>query len=127
MQSGLAFLNLKRMLVLILRLYSKYKSIDEYGVVHVCCLLAHIHVHVDPAIQSQFHQLPMTIISQGLPYDFESVMHYTSKASSKNGRSTLLPKDSNIPPQLLGNAQVPTTYDYLHINLLYCGGISQRM
>ena len=41
---------------------------------------------------------------------------------SKNGRLTIEPVNSSVSPDILGSATTPTPYDYLHINLAYCGG-----
>ena len=61
--------------------------------------------------------------SQGLPYDFESIMHYQNNTFSTSlEKLTLLPKNANIPSSRLGISQNGTTLDFLHVNILYCGG-----
>ena len=62
------------------------------------------------------------LITQGVPYDYYSIMHYEYFAASKNNLPTMLPLNPNIRPKDLGSASLPTEYDYLHINLLYCQG-----
>ena len=63
-----------------------------------------------------------SFITQGIPYDYCSVMHYQSFANSKNGSLTMVPKSSIVPPDILGGEKIPTPNDYLHVNLLYCVG-----
>ena len=60
--------------------------------------------------------------TQGLPYDIHSIMHFSSFACSVNGRPTMTlhPHGYLLPTQT--KQDMPTVYDYLHINLLYCHG-----
>ena len=65
--------------------------------------------------------------SQQLPYDIYSIMHYGSFCFSANGMPTLLhyssPHSHNTAKLVkVTKTSVPTTYDYLHVNLLYCEG-----
>ena len=61
--------------------------------------------------------------SQGLPYDFSSIMHFRHNAFLRNGyESTVLPRNRTIPKTFLGSSATATDLDFLHINLLYCGG-----
>ena len=61
--------------------------------------------------------------TQGLPYDYESVMHFEAKALSLNNfYPTITPLNVSVSPNILGSADSPTKLDYLHLNLLYCGG-----
>ena len=57
---------------------------------------------------------------QGLPYDFESIMHYASDDFSSNGKPTFVPRKRFLRP--IGTADNASYYDYFHINLLYCQG-----
>ena len=60
--------------------------------------------------------------AQGLPYDIYSIMHFTSFACSINGEATMtLQPDGYLLP-MPKKQGMPTVYDYLHINLLYCHG-----
>ena len=61
-------------------------------------------------------------ISQGIPYDYLSIMHYKAYAASKNRRLTIQPVNSSMSLEVLGSAPSPTSFDYLHINLAYCEG-----
>ena len=61
-------------------------------------------------------------ISQGLPYNMESVTHYYSHEYSRNNQPTIVPLDYSISLSTFGRSKLPNFYDYLHIRLLYCGG-----
>ena len=61
------------------------------------------------------------VTTQGVPYDYHSIMHYSCFFGSKNSWPTLLPLVS-MDTKEVGVAELPSEYDYLHINLLYCGG-----
>lgn len=56
--------------------------------------------------------------TEGLPYDFMSIMHPSIAMFSRNHQPTHAPLRW-IPPRGTG---VFTEYDYLHINLVYCEG-----
>ena len=60
--------------------------------------------------------------SQGLPYDFNSIMHFRHNAFSRGHKSTVLPRDHGIPKTSLGTSDTGTDLDFLHLNVLYCGG-----
>lgn len=62
--------------------------------------------------------------SQGLPYNYESYMHFKPRMYSVNGQPTIVPVNDSIPLEALGSALVPNSIDYLHLNLFYCGGKS---
>ena len=62
------------------------------------------------------------ITTQGIGYDFGSVMHYYSHAFSKNGKPTITPKDSSISPNSLGQRNGFSTKDLEHARTLYCDG-----
>ena len=61
--------------------------------------------------------------SQGLPYDYSSIMHYRHNTFSRTRfGSTMIPGNRTIPKATLGNTVKPTELDFLHLNLLYCEG-----
>ena len=61
--------------------------------------------------------------SQGLPYDFSSIMHFRHNAFSYHRhKSTVVSQTRTIPKAKIGNSDTGTEFDYLHINILYCGG-----
>jgi len=64
------------------------------------------------------------IDSLGTAYDFSSMMHYGSRAFSKNGRNTISTKDSS-KQHLIGQRRGFSDIDIKQINLLYkCDGYS---
>lgn len=70
----------------------------------------------------RYKKLPdKCVTTQGVPYDYHSIMHNSCLFASKNGSPTLLPLVS-MDTNEVGVAKLPSEYDYLHINLLYCGG-----
>ena len=88
---------------------------------HTCMhTLTHTHIIYTDCFNS-FQILP-EYISQGIPYDYASIMHYTASEFSKNGQFTIVPINNSVSPDILNSAITPTPYDYLHVNLLYCGG-----
>ena len=61
--------------------------------------------------------------SQGLPYDLDSIMHFPHNAFSLNHHlSTIIPQKTGILRSKVGKSDSATHLDFLHINLLYCGG-----
>ena len=61
--------------------------------------------------------------SQGLPYDFESIMHFRHNAfSNSRQKSTIFPQNLSFPSNRFGISNVGTSLDFLHVNILYCGG-----
>ena len=61
--------------------------------------------------------------SQGLPYDFSSIMHFRHDAYSRaQFESTVVPHNRTIRKTILGSSDTATDLDFLHLNLLYCGG-----
>lgn len=67
--------------------------------------------------------------SQGLSYDYMSVMHFCCSMFARCRRHpTLIPKRSfQLPCFCMGEAKLPSDLDYLHVNLLYCGGKKTNM
>ena len=63
-------------------------------------------------------------VTQSLPYDYQSVMHYTINAYSKNDQPTIISRKSCVPNETLGSAEDPTDLDFLHLKLLYCQGMN---
>lgn len=60
------------------------------------------------------------VTTQGVPYDFGSIMHYSSHAFSRNGRPTIEPKDRSVSSSTLGQRSGFSTKDLEHANTLYC-------
>ena len=57
----------------------------------------------------------------GVPYDYDSIMHYSRTTWTKNGRNTMEAK--NDPNRRLGGSTV-SKYDIMKLNLMYhCHGM----
>ena len=59
--------------------------------------------------------------TQGVEYDFRSLMHYDAYAFTRNGQPTIEPQDSTVPLDSLGQRDKLSSGDLLHVNTLYCG------
>lgn len=66
---------------------------------------------------------PIFATTQGVPYDFDSLMHYDAYAFSINGKPTIIPIDSTIDKTRLGQRDGFSINDLLHVKALYCPGI----
>ena len=64
--------------------------------------------------------------TQGLEYDFNSLMHYDAYAFSRNGRPTIEPVDPSISLDSLGQRDDLSMGDLKHVNTLYCGASEQH-
>ena len=61
--------------------------------------------------------------SQGLSYDFQSVMHFQHNAFASSPRkSTIVPRNRRFTSRTLGASGNGTIVDFHHIKILYCGG-----
>ncbi|KAL4706852.1 hypothetical protein ACJJTC_010086 [Scirpophaga incertulas] len=58
-----------------------------------------------------------TIIDFGVPYDYDSVMHYPEKAFSKNGNKTIIPLKEGVN---IGQRNGLSESDVLKLNFMYC-------
>ncbi|XP_073942748.1 seminal metalloprotease 1-like isoform X2 [Choristoneura fumiferana] len=58
-----------------------------------------------------------TVTDFGVPYDYESVMHYPETAFSKNGNRTIIPLQENVK---VGQRDGLSESDILKLNKMYC-------
>ncbi|XP_063633300.1 seminal metalloprotease 1-like [Cydia splendana] len=58
-----------------------------------------------------------TVTDFGVPYDFDSVMHYPETAFSKNGNKTIIPLQENVK---IGQRDGLSESDILKLNKMYC-------
>ena len=74
-------------------------------------------------MESNFDKTSTSFVTtQGVAYDYGSVMHYGAYDFSRNGQPTIVPQDSNIPLSGLGQRKGFSPSDITHVNVLYCGG-----
>lgn len=80
--------------------------------------------NIDPVYYPNFYKTDYIFSSAfGLPYDYDSLMHYPSNAFAKKGKNvTIVSKDGRN--QILGQLEEPTYFDYEKIRRMYkCKGI----
>lgn len=75
-------------------------------------------------VEVNFNKLSTELVkTQGVTYDYNSVMHYSAYAFSRNGRPTIEPKDRSVRSSSLGQRAGLSNKDIQHANALYCTGI----
>lgn len=58
--------------------------------------------HVLAGMLRNFEKYPQKIVDPlDMPYDFDSIMHYHKLAFSRNGKPTILPRNSNVRSALM--------------------------
>lgn len=67
---------------------------------------------------------PLYITDFGVPYDYNSIMHYAEKAFTKNGKSTIVPLTSGAK---IGQRLGLSINDIRKINLMYKCPASQYL
>ena len=82
------------------------------------CLTLHPNIEM-----KDLFNISRSSISQQVPYDYKSIMHFRYNFGSEDENPTIRPLSKKIAWNQLGQASRPTKYDYLHVNLLYCQGI----
>ena len=85
----------------------------------------HFVIFVELVGYEGYFDVPGKTTSQRLPYDFSSIMHLRHNAFSHDigNMSTILPRNQTIRRSLLGSSNAGTDLDFLHLNLVYCGGM----
>ena len=80
---------------------------DEYITIH--------EENIRPGYHSDFNKI-YTINSLGVPYDYNSIMHYRQTAFAKTGTITISTKEDDIP---FGRAPELSHLDIIQTELLY--------
>ena len=76
---------------------------------------------------SNFQTVPESMsTTNGIPYDFDSIMHYDAYAFTRNDEPTIEPLDDTISLDRLGQRNRLSQYDLDHIKELYCEGMSSN-
>jgi hypothetical protein len=76
--------------------------------------------NIDSEHASNFRKYNSSVVTDfSLEYDYESIMHYSSKAFSKNGKETIVSKNKNITK--LGQREGFTEKDIQKLNRMYEG------
>ena len=97
-----------------------HSCVNKHFMKQLCFI--HIVVIAHAGFEEKFG-IGNRITSQGLPYDFSSIMHFRNDAFSRESfKSTVVPRNRTIPKTFLGSSASGTDLDFLHLNLLYCGG-----
>ena len=72
-------------------------------------------------VASNFFRLSSTQVkTQGVEYDYGSLMHYSAYAFSSNGRPTIEPRDARVSTYTLGQRRRFSARDLEHATALYC-------
>uniref|UniRef100_A0A673KWZ7 Metalloendopeptidase n=1 Tax=Sinocyclocheilus rhinocerous TaxID=307959 RepID=A0A673KWZ7_9TELE len=78
----------------------------------------HIKILLENVLQKQSNFKKSETNNLATPYDYNSVMHYSRKAFSRNNEPTMIPiPDGNV---VIGEARSMSRNDILRINRLYC-------
>ncbi|XP_059204831.1 hatching enzyme 1.2-like [Centropristis striata] len=78
--------------------------------------------NVQPGTEGNFRRI--NTINLGTPYDYNSVMHYSRFAFSRNRQPTIVPiPDNNVS---IGRAQQMSPTDILRVNRLYCNSTASK-
>lgn len=83
-----------------------------------------VEENIQDGKQHNFNKyLTTTVTDFGVRYDYDSVMHYSSLAFSKNGEMTIVPKDPNAA---IGQRLKLSDADILKLNIKYnCPNIAK--
>ena len=72
-------------------------------------------------MESNFDKVSSAFVTtQGVPYDFQSLMHYGPYSFTRNGRPTIEPRDPSVSLSSLGQRNGFSQRDLTHVNVLYC-------
>lgn len=74
--------------------------------------------NIQEGLEHNFDKYDETVISNfGVPYDYDSVMHYPATAFSVNGEKTIITLD---PEAEIGQRTHLSEYDISRFNAMYC-------
>lgn len=72
--------------------------------------------NIHPNWRDQFYKVTPHFNYFGTPYDFQSVMHYSARAASKNGEPTIVPRDEETSLEDIGQRDGLSDGDINQIN-----------
>uniref|UniRef100_A0A673L2V0 Metalloendopeptidase n=1 Tax=Sinocyclocheilus rhinocerous TaxID=307959 RepID=A0A673L2V0_9TELE len=85
----------------------------------------HIKILLENVLQKQSNFKKSETNNLATPYDYNSVMHYSRKAFSRNNEPTMIPiPDGNV---VIGEARSMSRNDILRINRLYCSMLRRNI
>ena len=89
-----------------------------------CTYILYTPVSSIIGFESNFDKVDTRIATtNGITYDYDSLMHYRANAFSRNGRNTIVPVNNNVLISRLGNRDGFSSRDVDHVNALYrCPG-----
>lgn len=88
---------------------------------HSCTITLH-SLHLGNKAEFRLATPEYTTV-QGLPYDYDSIMHYETTAFSFTGQPTIQPLNVSVSSDRLGQRENFSPIDLQHLAIMYCNGM----